>query len=131
MTGEPNSPDDGGDKTLTGGLVGVRYGGENGPADEVQWWTQDSPGVPGTAERGDGWGTDLSVADTDGDGYADVAIGAAGEDIGTVADAGAVWVLRGAAGRTDRDGREVLGPGLRRRVRRPREGRQVGRPGRL
>lgn len=96
VTGEPNSPDDGGE-TLTGGLVGVRYGGENGPADEVQWWTQDSPGVPGTAERGDGWGTDLSVADTDGDGFADVAIGAAGEDIGTVADAGAVWVLRGAA----------------------------------
>ncbi|MEV2227621.1 esterase [Streptomyces phaeochromogenes] len=96
VTGEPNSPDDGGE-TLTGGLVGVRYGGENGPADEVQWWTQDSPGIPGTAERGDGWGTDLSVADTDGDGYADVAIGAAGEDIGTVADAGAVWVLRGAS----------------------------------
>lgn len=83
---------------MTGGLVGVRYGGPNGPADEIQWWTQDSPGVPGTAERGDGWGTDLSVADTDGDGYADVAIGAAGEDIGTVADAGAVWVLRGASG---------------------------------
>ncbi|MFD0310323.1 esterase [Streptomyces sp. NPDC127119] len=96
VTGEPNSPDDGGE-TMTGGLVGVRYGGENGPADEVQWWTQDSPGVPGTAERGDGWGTDLSVADTDGDGYADVAIGAAGEDIGTVADAGAVWVLRGTS----------------------------------
>ncbi|MET9564698.1 MULTISPECIES: esterase [Streptomyces] len=96
VTGEPNSPDDGGE-TMTGGLVGVRYGGENGPGDEVQWWTQDSPGVPGTAERGDGWGTDLSVADTDGDGYADVAIGAAGEDIGTVADAGAVWVLRGAS----------------------------------
>ncbi|MEU9187176.1 esterase [Streptomyces sp. NPDC048484] len=95
VTGEPNSPGDSGE-TMTGGLVGVRYGGENGPADEAQWWTQDSPGVPGTAERGDGWGTDLSVADTDGDGYADVAIGAAGEDIGTVADAGAVWVLRGA-----------------------------------
>ncbi|MEU5704679.1 FG-GAP-like repeat-containing protein [Streptomyces aurantiacus] len=96
VTGEPNSPDDGGE-TTTGGVVGVRYGGESGPADEVQWWTQDSASVPGIAERGDGWGTDLSVADTNGDGYADVAIGAAGEDIGTVADAGAVWILRGAA----------------------------------
>ncbi|MFF2852474.1 esterase [Streptomyces sp. NPDC058001] len=97
VTGEPHSPDDGGE-SLTGGLVGVRYGGPDGPADEVQWWTQDTAGVPGVAERGDGWGADLSVADTNGDGYADVAIGAPGEDIGTVADAGAVWILRGTAG---------------------------------
>ncbi|MEU6122551.1 esterase [Streptomyces sp. NPDC047123] len=95
VTGEPASPDDDGE-TLTGGLVGVRYGDENGLKDEAKWWTQDSAGVPGVAERGDGWGADLSVADTDGDGYADVAIGAPGEDIGTVADAGAVWVLRGS-----------------------------------
>ncbi|MCF3121133.1 FG-GAP repeat protein [Streptomyces arenae] len=94
VTGEPNSPDDGGE-TMTGGLVGVRYGTPDGLVDEAKWWTQDSAGVPGTAERGDGWGADLSVADTNGDGYADVAIGAPGEDIGTVADAGAVWVLRG------------------------------------
>ncbi|WP_055700924.1 MULTISPECIES: integrin alpha [Streptomyces] len=94
VTGEPNSPDDGGE-TMTGGLVGVRYGTPDGLVDEAKWWTQDSAGVPGTAERGDGWGADLSVADTNGDGYADVAIGAPGEDIGTIADAGAVWVLRG------------------------------------
>ncbi|MFE0105323.1 esterase [Streptomyces sp. NPDC059009] len=95
VTGEPNSPDDGGE-FKTGGVVGVRYGGAGGPSEDVGWWTQDTDGVPGTAEQGDGWGSDLSVADTDGDGYADVAIGAPGEDIGTVADAGAVWVLRGS-----------------------------------
>ncbi|MEU5686337.1 integrin alpha [Streptomyces venezuelae] len=95
VTGEPASPDDGGE-TMTGGLVGVRYGTEDGLVDEAKWWTQDAEGVPGVAERGDGWGADLSVADTNGDGYADVAIGAPGEDIGTVADAGAVWVLRGS-----------------------------------
>ncbi|MFD4943146.1 esterase [Streptomyces sp. NPDC058409] len=103
VTGEPHSPDDGGE-SMTGGLVGVYYGSPDGPLgvdgedSPPQWWTQNTPGVPGTAERGDGWGTDLSVADTNGDGYADVAIGASGEDIGTVADAGAVWVLRGTAG---------------------------------
>ncbi|MFH8989846.1 FG-GAP repeat protein [Streptomyces sp. NPDC017940] len=96
VTGEPHSPDDGGE-TLTGGLVGVRYGSADGISQDVKWWTQDSAGVPGTAERGDGWGADLSVADTNKDGYADVAVGAPGEDIGTVADAGAVWVLRGSA----------------------------------
>ncbi|MFJ1670372.1 esterase [Streptomyces bottropensis] len=97
VTGEPHSPDDQPGETQTGGLVGVRLGGPDGPAADPDWWVQDSPGVPGVAEAGDGWGSDLSVADTDGDGHADVAIGAAGEDIGTVKDAGAVWVLRGSA----------------------------------
>ncbi|GHE75329.1 hypothetical protein GCM10018785_49610 [Streptomyces longispororuber] len=96
VTGEPTSPDDGGE-TLTGGLVGVRYGSADGPAADVQWWTQGSAGVPGVVEKGDGWGADLSVDDTDRDGYADVAVGAPGEDVGPVADAGAVWLLRGGA----------------------------------
>ncbi|MFG2331394.1 FG-GAP-like repeat-containing protein [Streptomyces sp. NPDC048604] len=100
VTGEPHSPNDGGD-WMTGGQVGVYLGSAQGPkgaggvGTPPTWWTQNSPGVPGASERGDGWGADLSVADTDGDGYADVAIGAPGEDIGTVADAGMVTVLRG------------------------------------
>ncbi|MFE2745685.1 FG-GAP repeat protein [Streptomyces scopuliridis] len=69
-----------------------------GQAPPPRYWTQDSPGVAGVAEYGDGWGTDLSLGDTDGDGYADLAIGAPGEDIGSVADAGALWVLRGSPG---------------------------------
>ncbi|WP_285569060.1 FG-GAP repeat protein [Streptomyces sp. RTGN2] len=104
VTGEPAGPDDGG-ATTTGGVVGVYYGsagdgpvGADGPGTPPVWWTQDTPGIPGGSEAGDGWGADLSVADTDGDGYPDVAVGAPGEDIGTVADAGAVWVLRGTAG---------------------------------
>ena len=91
-----------GDANALGGLVGVYYGGEDGPSGTqgpdsgAQWWSQNSPGVPGTGERGDAWGNDLSVADVDGDGRADVAVGAPGEDVGTVADAGAVWLLRGS-----------------------------------
>ncbi|MCX5389945.1 FG-GAP repeat protein [Streptomyces sp. NBC_00094] len=102
VTGEPHSPDDGGE-SMTGGLVGVYRGGPNGPAGATgvgtppQWWTQNSAGVPGASERGDGWGTDLSLGDTDRDGYADLAIGAPGEDIGTVVDVGMVTVLRGTA----------------------------------
>ncbi|MET9880872.1 FG-GAP repeat protein [Actinacidiphila glaucinigra] len=102
VTGEPHSPDDGGE-SMTGGMVGVYYGspdgpvGREGPGSPPVWWTQDNAGVPGVSERGDGFGSDLSVGDVNRDGYADVAIGASGEDIGRVADAGAVWVLRGSA----------------------------------
>ncbi|WP_225840237.1 FG-GAP-like repeat-containing protein [Streptomyces sp. NK08204] len=102
VTGEPHSPDDGSAST-TGGMVGVYYGSPDGPVGQAGpgappvWWTQDTAGVPGVAERGDGFGTDLSVGDTNRDGYADVAIGASGEDIGSVVDAGALWVLRGSA----------------------------------
>lgn len=87
--------DDGGKIAVyLGSSEGV--GGEEGPGIPAQWWSQNSPGVPGTSEHGDGWGNDLSVGDVDGDGYADVAVGAPGEDIGTVQDAGAVWLLRGS-----------------------------------
>ncbi|MFD7701709.1 FG-GAP repeat protein [Streptomyces caelestis] len=100
--GRPDSPDDL-HEPLTGGTVGVYFGSEDGPkgVDEygtvAQAVTQDTAGVPGTAELGDGFGTDLSLSDVDGDGYADLAVGAPGEDVGTVTDAGGVWVLRGSA----------------------------------
>jgi hypothetical protein len=75
VTGEPHSPDDGGAST-TGGMVGVYYGSPDGPVGQAGprtpplWWTQDTKGVPGVTERGDGFGTDLSVGDTNGDRYA-------------------------------------------------------------
>lgn len=46
VTGEPNSPDDQPGETQTGGLVGVRLGGPDGPAAEPDWWVQDSPVCP-------------------------------------------------------------------------------------
>ncbi|MER5398242.1 FG-GAP repeat protein [Streptomyces sp. NPDC002599] len=84
-----------------GGSVSVYLGkGDLSGLDPApaQTWTQDSPGVPGTAEAGDRWGAELSSGDTDGDGRPDLAIGAPGEDVGSVSDAGAVWTLRGAPG---------------------------------
>ncbi|MEU9171630.1 FG-GAP repeat protein [Streptomyces sp. NPDC048420] len=90
-----------GDADAPGGLVGVYYGGGEGPAGTEgpgtapQWWSQNSPGVPGAGEQHDSWGNDLSVADVDGDGRAEVAVGAPGEDVGRADAAGAVWLLRG------------------------------------
>ncbi|MDQ0988886.1 FG-GAP repeat protein [Streptomyces sp. V3I7] len=91
----------------TGGAVSVYLGkGDLSGLDPTaaQTWTQDSPGVPGTAESGDRWGAEMSSGDTDGDHLPDLAIGAPGEDIGSVRDAGAVWTLRGA-----RDGLTATG----------------------
>ncbi|MFF3323562.1 FG-GAP repeat protein [Streptomyces sp. NPDC002889] len=84
-----------------GGSVSVYLGrGDLSGLDPTpaQTWTQDSPGVPGRAEAGDRWGAEMSSGDTNGDGFPDLAIGAPGEDIGSVSDAGAVWALRGAPG---------------------------------
>ncbi|MYW68778.1 hypothetical protein GTY65_32575 [Streptomyces sp. SID8379] len=57
---------------------------------------QATPGITGTPETGDAFGSSLAFKDINGDQHADLEIAASGEDIGTKKDAGAVWVLRGA-----------------------------------
>ncbi|MFD5515819.1 FG-GAP-like repeat-containing protein [Streptomyces sp. NPDC127066] len=81
-----------------GGQVGVVYGSAKGPdVSRTTVINQNTAGVPGVSEKGDRFGSGVSAGDVDGDGYADVAVGAPGEAIGTVASAGAVAVLRGGA----------------------------------
>ena len=58
-------------------------------------FTQDSPGIPGTAETGDRFGASLTQSELPP--FPDprtVAIGAPGEDVGSVKDAGSVTVLK-------------------------------------
>jgi hypothetical protein len=79
------------------GAVHVLYGGAGGLADSNQLWHQETPGMPGSNESQDFFGSALAAGDFDGDGYADLAIGTPSEDLGGVTDAGALVVLRGSA----------------------------------
>lgn len=65
----------------------------------VRTVTQDSPGVPGVAESGDLFGAALVSTEwaSCGNG-ADVVVGAPGEDVGSVRDAGSVTIVSAASG---------------------------------
>ena len=79
------------------GAVTLVKGGSAGLSGTgAQVWTQDSPGVQGTAEQSDSFGLQIAVGDFNGDGRCDVAI-ASGEGVGTASDAGSVTILRGAS----------------------------------
>ncbi len=67
--------------------------GPDGPLRKVL--SQSSAGVPGASEAGDNWGAATAWGDVDGDGYADLVVGAPGEDGSAGADAGALTVLYG------------------------------------
>jgi hypothetical protein len=79
-----------------GGKVWVTYGSASGPA-TATGITQDTGNVPGTAETNDSFGYELDLGDVNGDGYQDLAIGVAGENIGSAADTGAITILYGTA----------------------------------
>ena len=53
--------------------------------------TQNSPHIPGNDQVGDRFGSVVAVADIDSDGYADILVGAVGED----ASSGRVTIIRG------------------------------------
>ncbi|MBA2948946.1 FG-GAP repeat protein [Streptomyces sp. PSKA28] len=79
------------------GNLTVVPGGEEGPvASAKRTISQNSAGVPGSSESGDNFGAATAWGDVNGDGYADLAVGAPGEDdTSGNADRGAVTVLYG------------------------------------
>lgn len=80
------------------GTLTVVPGGLDGPvATSKKTLTQSSPGVPGASEAGDNWAAATAWGDINGDGHADLAIGAPGEDDATNKDRGAVTILYGPA----------------------------------
>jgi hypothetical protein len=83
---------------VNAGAVNVLYGTAAGlTGSGSQLFTQDSPGVGSAAEQGDLFGLALATGDYNHDGFADLAIGAPGEAVGAIVDAGAVNVLYGSA----------------------------------
>jgi hypothetical protein len=77
------------------GAVSVLYGSASGLTTAGgRLFTQ----VGGAPETDDRWGFPLAAGDFNGNGAADLAVGAPFEDVGGAADAGAVSVLYGSAG---------------------------------
>lgn len=88
------------------GSVNVLYGTSSGlstTGDQI--WHQDSSGVLDVAESdtpeqfsvlGDSFAHSLAAGDFNGDGRDDLAVGVAGENIGSIVDAGAINVLYGS-----------------------------------
>ncbi|WP_028799252.1 FG-GAP-like repeat-containing protein [Streptomyces sp. 142MFCol3.1] len=95
-----------GDDGYTGSVT-VVYGTANGPTGTgSRAYSQDTAGVPGTAEADDRFGDAVRLSDTNADGKADLAIGATGENDSD----GALWSLRGASSGITTTGGVSFGP---------------------
>jgi FG-GAP repeat protein len=82
------------------GSANMLYGSiELGLQDQAphdQNWHQNSSGVQDSVEAEDRFGNALAAGDFNNDGYCDLAIGVAAENIGSISDAGAVNVIYGS-----------------------------------
>ena len=79
------------------GAVSLLYGSDAGLTATGNQLGRQGFGVSGAAESFDFFGSSVSTGDYNGDGFDDLAIGATGEDIGDVSDAGTASVLFGSA----------------------------------
>ncbi|MFI6063250.1 FG-GAP-like repeat-containing protein [Streptomyces sp. NPDC051286] len=78
------------------GQVSVVPGARSGPYAAARTaLTQDSAGVPDASEAGDAFGAATAYGDLDHDGYADLIVGAPGEERTDATDEGALTVFRG------------------------------------
>jgi hypothetical protein len=81
------------------GAVNVLYGSADGVTGTgSDFFTQNTSGVINSAESQDDFGGALAAGDFDHDGFSDLAVSVAGEEVGSVIEAGAVNVLYGSAG---------------------------------
>ena len=91
------------------GAVNVLYGSTGGlTATGSQLFTQDTPGVGGSAEETDGFGSALTAGDFNNNGSADLAVGVPNDNVGSILSAGAVNVLYGSANRLTGSGSQLF-----------------------
>ena len=94
------------------GAVNVIYGSAGGLSDAGnQSFDQDDLGGGQAAASGDRFGAAVTVADFDADGFADLAVGAPGETLGSANGAGVVDVLYGSPDGLSASGHQVLSQG--------------------
>lgn len=87
------------DGATDAGIVTVFYGASHGLIEPVTRWERlGQKRVGGANESGDQFGFALTTGDFDGDGKDDLAVGTPFEDIGSKANAGAVYIFYGSAG---------------------------------
>ncbi|MFD9464232.1 FG-GAP-like repeat-containing protein [Streptomyces sp. NPDC060027] len=86
-----------GSKKKAGAVVLLKGGRAGLTGTGARAFHQDTAGVPGVAEAGDLFGGSARLLDMTGDGKADLVVGAPGENLGSVVNGGAVWLLRGTA----------------------------------
>lgn len=93
LAGLPAQPVDG---KAGAGAVHVLPGGPDGPVAAARiTLTQSSPGIVSLSQSGDRWGEATAYGDVNGDGYADLVVGAPGENSSEGTDTGAVTVAYG------------------------------------
>ena len=102
-----------------GGSVIVIYGSANRLTSQGnQRWRQGDNGILDRPEGGNGFGSELSSGDFDGDGFADLAVGVPGEDDSQ----GVVHAIYGAQGVLSSEGNQLL----RQDISRPEDGDRYG-----
>ncbi|MEU1401784.1 FG-GAP and VCBS repeat-containing protein [Streptomyces sp. NPDC005728] len=95
------------------GQVVVLYGTKTGVSSAKRTTlSQNSTGVPGTAEAGDEFGYRLAYADFNGDGYDDLAVASPHEKVGNDVDGGAVALLWGSPNGLTGKGVDVPDPAV-------------------
>ncbi|MFF3323211.1 FG-GAP-like repeat-containing protein [Streptomyces sp. NPDC002889] len=87
------------DESSGKGAVNIWYGTSSGPSStRSAKFTQASTGVAGTPEADDNFAYDVSAADSNGDGYADLVVGVPHEDVDGQEDQGGIHLFRGGSG---------------------------------
>ncbi|AGS67223.1 FG-GAP-like repeat-containing protein [Streptomyces collinus] len=94
-------------RTVRAGDVLVLRGSAHGlTTTSAARYSQDTPGVPGSTENNDVFGSQVRLADFNRDGKADLAVTAPHEDHGN----GALWQLRGTSTKVSTSNVSVFGP---------------------